>query len=168
MQSHGFAPIADRHARILILGSLPGSVSLQQQQYYAQPHNAFWKLMGKLFDFDPQLPYRRRLAALKKNHIALWDVCASAYRRGSLDSSIVGTSIRCNDFAGFFAKHPKLGRVYFNGRKAEALYRRLVMPHLPASAATLEYTLLPSTSPAHAARSFAEKLDSWSQLRGGN
>jgi G:T/U-mismatch repair DNA glycosylase len=29
----------------------------------------------------------------------------------------------------------------------------------------LEYRQLPSTSPAHAARSFAEKLASWSQVR---
>ncbi|MDP1927725.1 MAG: DNA-deoxyinosine glycosylase, partial [Thiobacillus sp.] len=43
-----FPPIADLHARVLILGSLPGQVSLQRQQYYAQPQNAFWKIMGRL------------------------------------------------------------------------------------------------------------------------
>jgi double-stranded uracil-DNA glycosylase len=165
MHSRGFAPIADRHARVLILGSLPGSVSLQMQQYYAQPHNAFWRLMGRLFDFDAQLPYRQRVAALKKNRIAVWDVCASAYRRGSLDTSIVGISVRCNDFPAFFAAHRAVHTVFFNGAKCAELYRRRVMPQLLKLPKALEYRQLPSTSPAHAARSFAEKLASWSQVR---
>jgi|KBSMisStandDraft_5_1062788.scaffolds.fasta_scaffold99672_2 double-stranded uracil-DNA glycosylase len=165
VQSSGFAPIADRRARVLILGSLPGSVSLQMQQYYAQPHNAFWRLMGRLFDFDAQLPYRQRVAALKRNRIAVWDVCASAYRRGSLDSSIVGASVRCNDFPGFFAEHRAIHTVFFNGAKSADLFRRRVLPQLSMLPMALEYRQLPSTSPAHAARSFAEKLASWSQVR---
>ncbi|OZA12577.1 MAG: DNA-deoxyinosine glycosylase, partial [Hydrogenophilales bacterium 17-62-8] len=87
MHDTGFPPIADAHARILILGSLPGQVSLQRQQYYAQPQNAFWKIMGRLFDAGPELAYAERTQRLVENGIALWDVCASAQRPGSLDAA---------------------------------------------------------------------------------
>jgi hypoxanthine-DNA glycosylase len=53
MHAKGFPPIADVRARVLILGSLPGQVSLQRQQYYAQPQNAFWKIMGHLVEQAP-------------------------------------------------------------------------------------------------------------------
>jgi hypoxanthine-DNA glycosylase len=164
MLSHGFAPIAGRTARVLVLGSLPGTVSLQMKQYYAQPHNAFWRLMGRMLDFEADLPYGARVAALKRNRIALWDVCACAYRRGALDSAIVTASVRANEFADFFADHPRIGAVFFNGAKAAALYRRLVLPTLRLTR-PLEYLLLPSTSPAHASLRFDEKLKSWSRVR---
>ena len=42
------------------------------------------------------------------------------------------------------------------------LYRRRVLPALPPPARSLPVTQLPSTSPAHAARGYAEKLAAWS------
>ncbi len=57
---HGFAPIADLTASILILGSMPGEESLRAGQYYAYRHNAFWKVMGDLVGADPSLPYESR------------------------------------------------------------------------------------------------------------
>jgi hypoxanthine-DNA glycosylase len=161
MHSNGFPPIADADARILILGSLPGQVSLRMQQYYAQPHNAFWKIMGRLFGAGPELPYDERARRLVERGIALWDVCAAAQRAGSLDASIVHASVVPNDFAAFIASHPHIGLICFNGGKAAALYRRLVLPGLPASLRSLDYQTLPSTSPAHAAMRFGEKLARW-------
>src|SRR3954469_14927897 len=93
-----FPPIASRDAHTLILGSLPGQRSLQMQQYYAHPQNAFWKLMGAIFETDATAPYPRRVRVLRQNHIALWDVLAAAERPGSLDSSIVHASALANDF----------------------------------------------------------------------
>jgi len=163
--SDGFDAVANKNARVLVLGSLPGRVSLEMRQYYAQPRNAFWKLMGQQFNFRADLPYRSRLAELKRNRVALWDVCASAHRPGSLDTSIDTATVRPNDFAVFFSRYKDVGAVFFNGRKAESLYRCLVIPSLPAELRPLTYTLLPSTSPAHATLPFATKLKYWASVR---
>ncbi|OYW39435.1 MAG: DNA-deoxyinosine glycosylase [Hydrogenophilales bacterium 12-61-10] len=164
MHDTGFPPIADAHARILILGSLPGQVSLQRQQYYAQPQNAFWKIMGRLFDAGPELAYAERTQRLVENGIALWDVCASAQRPGSLDAAIVHSSVVPNDLAAFLAHHPGIGLIGFNGGKAAELYRRRVLPDLPAAAQAMRTATLPSTSPAHAAMPFEVKLTRWAAV----
>lgn len=157
-----FAPVADASARILILGSMPGEESLRAGQYYAHPRNAFWKLMGDLFDAGTELPYARRTQQLKKSGIALWDVLASCMRKGSLDSAIAADSITANDFQTFFTSHKKITRVFFNGATAERSFQMHVLPGL--SAQPLQLTRLPSTSPAHAARSYVQKLAAWRAL----
>ncbi|MDP1928992.1 MAG: DNA-deoxyinosine glycosylase [Thiobacillus sp.] len=161
MHDKCFPPIADAHARVLILGSLPGQVSLQRQQYYAQSHNAFWKIMGRLFGAGPELPYAERMQRLVQSGIALWDVCAAAQRPGSLDASIVHSSVVPNDLAAFIDSHPDIGLICFNGGKAADIYRRFVLPGLPASVRAIRYEILPSTSPAHAAMPFEVKLTRW-------
>src|SRR3569833_4408596 len=127
MHAQGFPPIADAHTRILVLGSLPGQVSLQRQQYYAQPQNAFWKIMGRLFGAGPELPYEDRAQDLIRNGIALWDVCAAAHRPGSLDSAIVHSSVVPNDLAAILASHPDVGLVCFFGCLAVVLFCLLVL-----------------------------------------
>ena len=164
MPDTGFPPIADAHAKILILGSLPGQVSLQRQQYYAHPHNAFWKIMGHLFAAGPELPYAERAQRLMQNGVALWDVCAAAHRPGSLDAAIVHASVVPNDFAAFMESHPDITLIGFNGGKAADLYRRLVLPGLPAKLRAIRTETLPSTSPAHAAMSFEGKLSRWAAV----
>jgi len=164
VQSQGFAPIARADSRVLILGSLPGHESLRRHEYYAQPRNAFWKIMGELIGADPELPYAVRVRRLRARRIAVWDVCAAAFRAGSLDASIVADSVIVNDFAAFFAAHRRIGLVCFNGATAHALYRRRVLPQLLGRAARLPVAVLPSTSPAHAARSLEDKLAAWQRI----
>jgi double-stranded uracil-DNA glycosylase len=164
-QGECFPPIVGEHPRTLILGSLPGQRSLQEQQYYAHPQNAFWKIVLQLFGATSPLPYSRRVQILTDHHIALWDVLAAAERPGSLDSSFVRASARVNDFAGFFRAHPRIRRVFFNGRKAEEMYRRFVLPALGTEFEELRYECLPSTSPAHAGMTFARKLELWRRIR---
>lgn len=152
-----FEPISNANARILILGSMPGKKSLEQNQYYAHPANTFWKIMGELAGAAPELPYAQRLEALTSNGIALWDVLASCERKSSLDSHIANES--ANDFASFFARHPHITRVFFNGSKAEQCFRKFVQANqaLPP----LQFQRLPSTSPAHAGMRYADKLQAW-------
>jgi hypoxanthine-DNA glycosylase len=149
---------------VLILGSLPGQMSLQKQQYYAHPQNAFWKITGHLFGAGPDLAYAERAQRLVRNGIALWDVCAAARRPGSLDAAIVQSSVVANDFAAFIETHPDVGLICFNGGKAADLYRRLVLPGLPTTARAIRTETLPSTSPAHAAMTFEEKLTRWASV----
>jgi len=161
VHSRGFPPVARADARVLVLGSLPGQESLRRRQYYAQPRNAFWTIMGELFGAGPSLPYARRVARLRASGVALWDVCERAFRRGSLDTSILPASVVVNDFTAFFRTHPRIRLVCLNGGKAEELYRRRVLPRLTAEAAALPRLRLPSTSPAHAAQPLAAKLAAW-------
>ncbi len=154
-----FEPIADSNAELLILGSMPGQESLAARQYYANRRNAFWKIMGQLLGFDPDASYETRLHELKTARFALWDVLQSCTRIGSLDARIDASSITVNDFHGFFHSHDKIHTVLFNGAKAESAYRQYVLPTV--STVPVSYMRLPSTSPAHAAFSYEQKLQAW-------
>lgn len=164
-----FPPIVDANATILILGSMPGVMSLQQQQYYAHPRNAFWPIVAEIAGFDRAAPYAVRIDRLRQSGIALWDVLHACLREGSLDADIQKDSIVPNNFADFFIAQPRIRRVFFNGAKAEAVYRQQVLPLLAQREierddilySHLQYTRLPSTSPAHAAMSRPLKLAAW-------
>ena len=160
-QVQSFAPISDAKARILILGSMPGKASLAAGQYYAHPQNLFWCILGEITGAAPSSPYAARFRALKSSGIALWDVLASCAREGSLDSAIDEASICANDFAAFYRAHPRITQVFFNGAKAEACYRRHVLPLLGQGPAPSHYQRLPSTSPANASMPRAHKLQVW-------
>ena len=155
---HSFAPIENPRAQVLILGSMPGIASLRAGQYYAHPRNLFWQIIGEIIDCESTLPYAQRIAGLQSSGIALWDVIALCTRESSLDANIDKASIVPNDFKSFFARHPALTHVFFNGGAAEQSFKRHVRPQMQR---TLIYTRLPSTSPAHAARSFESKLQIW-------
>ena len=165
MHSHGFKPVAAADSRVLILGTLPGPASLEKRQYYAQSRNAFWPIMGELFGAAPALAYRERLQKLRQNGVALWDVCHSAYREGALDASIDQQSIVPNDLARFLRSHTAIRLICFNGQTAGKLYRQLVLPGLPETLGDIRCATLPSTSPAHAAMRFEQKLALWQVVR---
>jgi len=151
-----FAPIAAPDAHTLILGSMPGVASLEAREYYAHPRNAFWPIMGALFSAGSDLPYAERVARLKASGVAVWDVLQACEREGSLDSNI--RAELPNDFDSFFAAHPAIRCIGLNGGKAAASFRKHAALYLPSGA---EVHVLPSTSPAHAARSFEVKCDLW-------
>ena len=157
-----FHPVANTDATVLILGSMPGKESLNQNQYYAHPQNAFWKIMGELVGFDPRLPYEERLHKLTATRIALWDVLASCERESSLDTHI--RKEKANDFEAFLLQHPHITRVFFNGAKAEQSFNKFVLEEqkLPP----LIYQRLPSTSPAHAGMRYERKLELWREAIG--
>lgn len=150
-----FAPLARTDARVLILGSMPGAASLAAGRYYAHPRNAFWPLLGALCGFPADAPYEQRVAALLAQRIAVWDVLQACEREGSLDSAIRVASQRVNAFAPFFAAHPAITTVLCNGGTAHRLFTRHVLPRLERA---LHVVAVPSTSPAHASRSLAQKL----------
>ena len=154
---YGFAPIADKNSRILILGSMPSVMSLHRGQYYGNPQNAFWRLMEELLDETFHDDYAQRTALLLRHGVALWDVLRSCERAGSLDSNIKRPEV--NDFTAFFDAHPRISRVYLNGGKAYALFKKHVGFTFPG----IEFARLGSTSPAHAVP-FEERLVDWRRI----
>ena len=157
---HSFAPISAADAQVLVLGSMPGKASLQAGQYYAHPQNAFWKIIGQVFGLDPGSRYTERLKILTVNQVALWDVLRTCTRESSLDSDIIESSIIPNDFKNFFASHPGINRVYFNGAMAEKSFTKHVLPTL-GEMSRRTYVRLPSTSPANASATLEAKIAAW-------
>jgi hypoxanthine-DNA glycosylase len=162
-QVRGFPPISRPDARILILGSIPSRESLARQRYYAHPRNGFWPILTALLG-TKATTYEECAALVARRGVAIWDVLQTCFRTGSLDSAIDDRSIVTNDFDAFFREHPHIRRIYFNGAKAEAVYRKYVLPTLSGAAASLPLRRLPSTSPAHAGMTVEQKQAAWRSL----
>ena len=135
-----FAAVSGDHPHTLILGSMPGTRSLEEKAYYAHPRNAFWPILlawltGRTahYELADDFPYEKRLSLLTSAGFALWDVLADCERRGSLDTAIVRHSSRANPIAAFVQQHPMLRQVLFNGRAAHDLWQRHIQPDVPAT-----------------------------------
>lgn len=152
----GLAPVIDTDVRILVLGSFPGAASLVAAQYYAHPRNQFWPLISAVIGEDlAALPYIERLPRLLAHHVGLWDVLAGCEREGSLDSAIRKPA--ANDFERLRTLCPKLETVGFNGQASGKFAPQF-------GAAGYRTVVLPSSSPAHMAMRFEQKLAVWRQL----
>jgi hypoxanthine-DNA glycosylase len=152
----GLAPVIASDTRILVLGSFPGAASLAAQQYYAHPRNLLWPILSALTG-EPlaQLPYDERLPRLLAHGFGLWDVLGACAREGSLDSAIRKPA--ANDFARLRELCPLLETVGFNGQTSGKF-----APQFAAEG--YRTVVLPSTSPAHASLSLAQKLEYWQRL----
>jgi len=152
-----FAPSIDNNSRILILGSMPGVRSLEEQQYYAHPQNRFWKVMGnicnepKLHEFD----YDLKLKTLLKNNIALWDTIKSCKRESSLDSDIQNEIP--NDIRKLLKKYPNIKTICLNGNKSYSAFKK----YFPDLLEKYNCRKMPSTSPANARNSLNILIDEW-------
>jgi double-stranded uracil-DNA glycosylase len=156
---HCFPPVTRPDTRLLVLGSLPGAVSLARQRYYAHPQNLFWRLIGAAIGRDlVPLDYEARLAALLDAGVGLWDTVAAATRAGSLDAAI--RLHEASDLAALAATLPELKAVAFNGGTSARIGRRQL-----AGVTGLDLVDLPSSSPAYASLPYTRKLEAWLALR---
>ena len=153
----GLPPVVGVGTVVLVLGSFPGVASLRAQQYYAHPHNHFWRILQALW---PQhlLPgpqdYAARCAWLLARGLGLWDVYGACEREGSLDARIRNAEV--NDFAGLRTRCPRLAAIAHNGGES--------FRHAHATAALgVPVYKLPSTSPANASWSFERKRAAWGE-----
>ena len=154
----GLPPVARADARLFLLGSLPGDASLAAKRYYAYPTNQFWRLLGQSIGEDLQsLDYDQRLERLAERRIGLWDVIASATRRGSLDQAI--RLAEHNRILHLLQDFPELRAIAFNGATAATVGRKLI-GEPPQDLRLID---LPSSSAANAI-AFAEKAAAWSLL----
>ncbi|WP_202704505.1 DNA-deoxyinosine glycosylase [Flavobacterium sp. UGB4466] len=154
MKSFSFPPLSNKDAVILILGTMPGTKSLELNQYYGHYQNNFWKFMFVILKENQSTDYETRKALLQKNNIAVWDVLQHCDRIGSLDSAIKNETP--NDFETFLEQHPKITTILFNGQKAAAFFKKYVQLKKNYHLITL-----PSTSPANAGKSYESKLQEW-------
>ncbi len=157
-----FEPWIGDAPRALILGSMPGVKSLQRQCYYAHPRNAFWPILGELFGIEWSEDCAARRRQFERLPLVLWDVLQGCEREGSLDSAIVGDSIRPNAIPELLAEHSGIRRVLFNGGTAERLFHRHLADRIEPER-RLEYLRLPSTSPAYAGMRFEDKRAAWAE-----
>ena len=159
---HSFSPIVDPSSLVLILGSLPGDESLRLQQYYAHPRNQFWRILAEIYQAPFPETYADRQALVLQNRLALWDVVQHGEREGSLDQAIRNATP--NDFQWLFTAYPNLRAIVFNGRKAQDLFERKVLPqHSLDGIERLPRLLMPSTSPA-ATLSISAKIERWRHI----
>lgn len=153
-----FPPIADKNSKILVLGTMPGEMSLRKQQYYGFPQNAFWKIMFTLFDKPLSEDYNERRQLMIDNKIALWDTLQYCERIGSGDDQIKNEYP--NDYNALLKSSPKIAAIFLNGGYAEKFFKRHAKLGRP-----VEIIKLPSTSPANARIKFETKLAAWSVIK---
>lgn len=152
---NGLPPVIGPKARVLILGSFPSRLSLERSQYYANPQNQFWRILEAVAGVDHALPYRERISGLICRHIALYDTIGSCRREGSADSSI--RDANCNLLSDFLTSHPGILLIACNG----SVSARFLEGNFPLPVPVLR---LPSTSPAYARMSLADKIRAWSAI----
>lgn len=160
----GLAPVISTKSRVLILGSLPGDISLQKQQYYGNPRNHFWDILSGVFECTLSTDYRERLDFVLDRRLALWDVIESADRQGSLDANIKQPTP--NDFRTLFGNYPNISFIALNGGKAARSFNAVCREH-PDLLANRVYVELPSSSgiPGKNVLSLREKIEHWRKIK---
>lgn len=152
-----FSPIIDKNCKVLILGSMPGIKSLTEQQYYAHPHNRFWKLMCLLLHEDITLKdYDARKQLLLQHDIALWDTLAYCEREGSLDSDI--NAEIPNDIVGLLNTYQGVSNIVCNGGKASSVFKKYFAKQIRRD---IKVYYLHSTSPANARMKLENLAEEW-------
>ena len=153
---HPIPPTWDETSRILILGSFPSVKSREMAYFYGHPQNRYWRVLSALFDEQFPETVEERHSFLLRHHIAAWDVIASCTITGSADSSI--RDVVVNDLSPILSGAP-IRQIFVNGKKADALYRKYLLPQVGREA-----VCLPSTSPANAAWTMEKLLPVWQQI----
>jgi hypoxanthine-DNA glycosylase len=163
MNVYSFPPVINSDTRLLLLGSMPGVVSLHATQYYGHPRNHFWPILYKLLeDRAPDEDYESRLSFALKHGIGLWDSIAACLREGSLDVDIKNAVP--NDIPGLLANHPNVKAVGCNGGKSFSELNK----HFGKDPQIIQRKVLrlPSTSPIPTPkfRGLEDRLEEWSVI----
>ncbi|WP_428770104.1 DNA-deoxyinosine glycosylase [Treponema sp. HNW] len=154
---HPFAPVFDKHSRLLVLGSFPSPRSRENGFYYGHPQNRFWPVLAAVFGERLPATNEEKRSFVLKHGIALWDVLESCLITGAADSSI--REERANDFTPLI--EAGIRRIYVTGKAAHLLYNKHCL-----ALTGIEALYLPSTSSANRAHWPLEKLiEAYSVLR---
>ncbi|WP_306350043.1 DNA-deoxyinosine glycosylase [Flavobacterium sp. '19STA2R22 D10 B1'] len=149
-----FLPIVNSETNTLILGTMPGEISLNKREYYGNVRNQFWKIIFTTFGKDSvPLDFDKKIAFLQQQQLGLWDTLSSCERKGSLDIHIKNQ--KENDFVALFTQYPNIKRILFNGKESHKYFIKKF-----GQLDGIEYFQMPSTSPANTVP-FESKLNDW-------
>lgn len=159
---YGFSPIVFDDSEVLLLGTLPGAVSLQKNYYYADQGNYFWEFICTYANCAKPHSNDEATNILKGIKVALWDIYESALREDnehkqtSKDSDIV--DVEWNDIIDFLHKYPNIKRVGILGKKA---YKDFIKkyPDINTELPYIEVESLPSTSGSNGAQWGGKPID---------
>jgi len=152
-----FPPLVSRRSRVLVLGTMPGPVALKRRQYYGFPGNHFWPIIADVLGKERTNDYVERKKLILDNGLALWDVFGSCAREGAADSAI--EDARLNDVPGLLRRYPNIRAIFLNGGTSASVFEKNF-----AAAVKRPAFRMPSTSPAHASLSLAEKRRRWRKI----
>lgn len=119
MFEHNIGPFFDEKSNILILGSFPSVKSREENFYYANKQNRFWKVLAQVFKDQVPESESEKKDFLTAHGIALWDVIASCEILGSSDASI--KDVKASDISLILENAP-IEKLVLNGKKAAQLF----------------------------------------------
>lgn len=157
MEKHTLEPFYNQDAKILILGSFPSVKSREVGFYYSHPQNRFWKVLAGVFKEALPITINDKKELLKRNKIALYDVCASCDISASSDASI--KNVIPNNLDEIF-NVADIKVIVFVGKTAFNLYQKYFKDKYK-----LELICLPSTSPANATWNMDKLLKEYNILK---
>lgn len=153
--NQSFEPIINKNSKILILGSFPSVKSREQNFYYGNNKNRFWKLISDIFNEELPKTVQDKTNIIINNKLALWDVLCSCSIHASEDSSI--KEERVNDIKSLVEKY-NIRVLLFNGNTAYKFYKKHIK-----NIEKVKEIILPSTSPANAKFSYEKLFKIWNK-----
>jgi len=152
---HTLKPIYDENSKILILGSMPSIVSRQNNFYYANKSNRFWKILEIIFEEQLTTNYEKELF-LHRNHIALWDTIKSCDIKSSSDSSI--KNIEVNNIKKLVASS-KIKYIFCTGKKSFDIFNKFIKID------NINIFYLPSSSSANASKTLTDLVNDYKVIK---
>ncbi|MBO8427531.1 MAG: DNA-deoxyinosine glycosylase [Firmicutes bacterium] len=136
--SHTFPIFINDDSNILILGSFPSVKSREENFYYMNPYNRFYKVLAVVYNEVEPLSLLNKNKFLSKHKIALYDVIEECEIDGSKDDTIKNEVVI--DLDSIMNKY-HIKKILLNGSKAFSVFKKYFFKYLP-----IAYSL-PSTSP---------------------
>ena len=152
---HTLKPIYNEFSKILILGSMPSTISRETNFYYAHKTNRFWPILSILFNTELKTISNKENFLLN-NNIAIFDMIEECDITGSSDSSI--KNIKINNLKPII-KNSKIKYIFCTGKLAYNLYQKYYKD------LNLECVYLPSPSSANAAYSLERLLSEYKIIK---
>ncbi len=115
----GLDPFIFKDSEILILGSFPSIVSLQNSFYFINTKNRLWPILESIYK-EKTLDIESKKDFCKRHKIAFFDVIKSCTRDGSLDSNI--KNIEANDLISLVKNYSNIRKIITLGGLSKKLF----------------------------------------------